>query len=146
MCWCCWWLHTVVIVVRGVSLSSESSEEETSWWYLFLVSLCLVLTTRDCLWEEVELLSFEVCSTLTLCLRMEVKFFSCSQKVFASLSIFEDMTACCSINVFKLPLTELSTAVMLEFWTAFLTCWFELIGVSSSKLLVSSSRDFLLTA
>ena len=82
---------------------------------LFLVSLCLVLTTRDFSWEEVELLPLEVCSTLTLCVRMEVKFVSWLQKVFVSLSIFEDMAACYSISVFKLTVTEIPTVVMAEF-------------------------------
>ena len=111
-----------------------------------LFMLCLVLTARNCFWEEVELLCLEVCATLTLCLRMEVKFFSWSQKVFVNLSIIEDMAACCSIIVFKFTFTELSTDAILEFWMVFWTRWFELIGANSGKLLVSSfSRDVLLT-
>ena len=156
MCWCCWSLHTAVIgadsriFMSGRILSSESSKsfvEETLCWCLILASLCLVLTTRDCSSEAVELLPFEVYSTLTLCLRiMEVKFFSWSQKVFVNLSIFEDMAACYTISVFRLTLTELSTFVIAEFWMVFWTRWFELVGVSSGKLLVSSSsRDILYT-
>ena len=51
----------------------------------FLVSLCLVLTTRDSSWQEFELLPLEVCSSLTFSLRMEVRFVSQSQTLFISL-------------------------------------------------------------
>ena len=68
-----WWGFTLGLLWLGLLLSSESaesSEEETSLWYPFLIVLCLVLTTRDCSWEVVKLLDFEVCSTLTLRIRM----------------------------------------------------------------------------
>lgn len=53
----------MVLMWVGVSLSSESSEfskEETSWSYLFLASLCLVLTTRNCSWVVFKLIPLKL--------------------------------------------------------------------------------------